>query len=383
MTVYEGQPTLSVDPEASLRAELTGAIAAAQFDIESAIAEVMRSGADVSALANQAQSLQQLQKQIGSAGATTLISLRAEIAGAVATTQAVTQQARTVAATAAQAAAEALGAASANSRASVNAIMRDMHRFDPYLQFASAEDEAEYRKREAERRAYIDAQHAKGTPEGNLNAAGAAIGQMADAKAHGAGNSPEFERWSNELTNTTTKLRDAARQSGLSTEEFDRNISADYRRISKAQGLSDAEINARLATHDGDALKAIAAPNATPTSPAPEASPPVDDLADAMAAFKAAGIKPDTPEALSTIAHRSNAGNAASQGATRSITVRATSTPASGKLSAFSGNRRHRQSCGVTPIADRPRNQRQYRLGQCPIRRPCGRAHHMRGASRL
>ena len=324
MTVSEGQPISSVDPEASLRAELTGAISAAQIDITEAIAELARSGADASALTNQRQSLQQLQKQVGTANLTTLAGLRAEIAGAVATTQTLTEQSRAVAITAGQAAAETLATASVNSRLAVISIMRDMHRFDPYLNFASAEDEAAYRKREAERLAYIDAQHAKGTVEGNLNAAGAAVGQLADAKAHGAGNSPEFERWSNELTNKTTILRDAARQSGVSTEEFDRNVTADYRRISKAQGLSDAEINARLATHDGDALKAITAPNAStaksaPISAAPDTNPPADDLAEAMAAFQAAGIKPHTQEAPSAIAHWASTSNAAGQKASRAI----------------------------------------------------------------
>jgi hypothetical protein len=321
VTVSEGQPTLSVDPEASLRAELLGTIAGAQFDIDNAIAELARSGADASALTNQRQSLQQLQKQVGSASFATLAGLRAEIAGAVATTQTLAEQSRAIATTAGHSAAEALATASANSRFAVTSIMRDMHRFDPYLRFESAEDEAAYRKREAERLACINAQHAKGTPEGNLNAAGAAVGQLADAKAHGAGNSPEFERWSNELANTTTTLRDAARQSGISTEEFDRNVTADYRRISKAQGLSDAEISARLATHDGDALRAMAAPSGSPIAAASVTNPPVDDLADALAAFKAAGIKPDTPETPSTIAHRASTSNATGLKASRAVTI--------------------------------------------------------------
>ena len=303
MTVYEGQPIGSVDPEASLRAELTGAIAVAQFDIESAIAEVMRSGADVSALANQAQSLQQLQKQIGSAVATTLISLRAEIAGVVATTQAVTQQARSIVATAAQAAAEALGAASANSRATVSAIMRDMHRFDSYLRFASTEDEAEYRKREAERRAYIDAQHAKATPEGNLNAAGAAIGQMADAELHGAGASPEFRQRKTELIASTNALREQMKANGQSTASFDNRLDADMRRILIANGHSEAEAQQFIAASGGDPIVAAqhierAQPPASAITAskreAPEPTATVgtadDELTSIMATLKAAGV---------------------------------------------------------------------------------------------
>jgi hypothetical protein len=258
MTVSEGQPTLSVDPEASLRAELLSTIAGAQFDIDNAIAELARNGGDASALTNQRQSLQQLQKQVGTASLTTLAGLRAEIAGAVATTQTLAEQGRVVATTAGQAAAEALATASANSRAQVTSIIRDMHRFDSHLDFASTEDEAAYRKRETERLAYINGQHAKGTPEGDLNAAGAAIGQMADAKAHGAGDSPEFEgRW-NELVTSTQRLRDAARANGVSTDEFDRNLRDDLRGILKSKGLSDTEVASRFAANP-DPLEAVKA----------------------------------------------------------------------------------------------------------------------------
>ena len=302
MTVHGGQPTLSVDPEASLRAELLGQIAAAQFDIESAIAEIMRSGADVSALANQAQSLQQLQKQIGSAGATTLISLRAEIAGAVATTQAVTQQARTTAATAAQAAAEALGAASANSRATVSAIMRDMHRFDAYLHFASAEDEAAYRKREAERRAEIEAALAKATPESTLKASGLTVGQLLDAKAHGADDSPEFDATFNKATETWRNQRAAVAGAGISTKEADQALTHDVRRYLAQQGLSTAQIEARLAVsadpldaaasiEKADTKEAAVKPAEVVAAPSQPVAQP-NELDDAMAALKAAGVLP-------------------------------------------------------------------------------------------
>jgi integrase/recombinase XerD len=57
MTFDEGQQS-AVDPEASLRTELTGAIASAQIDIAIAIAGLARIGADSSALTNQSQALQ-------------------------------------------------------------------------------------------------------------------------------------------------------------------------------------------------------------------------------------------------------------------------------------------------------------------------------------
>jgi hypothetical protein len=88
MTVKEGQPTLSVDPEASLRAELTGAIAAAQIDIANAIAELARSGADAAALTSQSYALQQLQKQIGSANLGSLLALRSDVTATAASASA-------------------------------------------------------------------------------------------------------------------------------------------------------------------------------------------------------------------------------------------------------------------------------------------------------
>ena len=304
MTVSEGQPTLSVDPEASLRAELLGTIAGAQFDIDNAIAELARSGTDTSALTNQRQSLQQLQKQVGSASFTTLAGLRAEIAGAVAITQTLAEQGRTIATVAGHAAAEALATASANSRAQVTSIMRDMHRFDAYLHFASAEDEAAYRKHEAERLAYINAQHAKGTAEGNLNAAGATVAQLADAEAHGAGNSPEFKQRQRELVESTIALRNKMHANGQSTEEFDQRLEADLRRIAEVRGHSDhiaaptseTQKNTLGKPELGNPAKPqVNSENADPISPSPIGES--DELSDVMAALRDAGVQP-TPSSV-------------------------------------------------------------------------------------
>jgi hypothetical protein len=304
VTVSEGQPTLSVDPEASLRAELLGTIAGAQFDIDNAIAELARSGADASALTNQRQSLQQLQKQVGSASLSVLAGLSAEIAGAVATTQALAEQGRAIATSAGQAAAEALATASANSRAQVTSIMRDIHRFDAYLHFASAEDEAAYRKHEAERLAYINAQHAKGTAEGNLNAAGATVAQLADAEAHGAGNSPEFKQRRRELVESTIALRNQMRANGQPTEEFDQRLEADLRRIAEAKGHSDQIAAPALETQNNKLRKPelgnpprpqVNSEKADPISPLPINNP--DELSDVMAALRSAGVQP-TPSSV-------------------------------------------------------------------------------------
>lgn len=259
MTFHEGQQHI-VDPEASLRAELTGAIAAAQIDIANAIAELARSGADSAALTNQSHALQQLQRSVGSANLGSLLALRGEIAVAVATTQTIAQQSRANATATEQAA--SLTTASAEVRRTVQSIGNDLFErklFDPYLAFGSAEEEAAYRRREAERQQAMASEFAKGTPTGNLNAAGIAIGQMADAKARGAGNSPEFESGWNELVKTTQRLRDEIARTGGSTQEFDDRLRADLRGIMKSKGLSDAEIDARLMAQADNPLEAAKA----------------------------------------------------------------------------------------------------------------------------
>ena len=83
----------------------------------------------------------------------------------------------------------------------------EQKKLDPFLQFASQEEAAEYRKREAEREAYIRAELAKGTPQGALNASNATLAQLDDARDHGAEQSPDFDR----LYQTTIGARDAQR----------------------------------------------------------------------------------------------------------------------------------------------------------------------------
>ncbi len=223
----------------------------------------------------------------------------------VATSQAAAQQARTVAA--AQPDNAELIERAKEARAKVDEVMHGMKDFDPYLRFANEHDEAEYRRREEERRAYIDAQHGKGTPEGDLNASGAAVGQMADAAAHGASDSPAFrQRW-DELVASTEKLREAARANGVSTEEFDRRLREDLRRILKSKGLSDAQIDAQFAAHpdpldaakayvggeDVDAIAVKVAKNervATENIVVSAPPPPSSSIADAMATLRAAGV---------------------------------------------------------------------------------------------
>jgi hypothetical protein len=192
MTVSEGQPTLSVDPEASLRAELTSEIAAAQIDIANAIAELARSGADSAALANQSHALQQLRRTVGSANLGSLLALRSDVASASTSATALANHAIS---TAASAAANANLSPAQRARASIEAVQRDLFEkrvLDPYLQFASAEDEEAYRKRERERDAEVKRALALRTPEGERRANELVQDQLRDAGAHGADRSPDF-----------------------------------------------------------------------------------------------------------------------------------------------------------------------------------------------
>lgn len=201
------------------------------------------------------------------------------------------------------------------AREQVNSVMAGMKDFDPYLQFGPGDTEAAYRQREAERQAYIAAQQGKHTPEGDLNASGGALGQMADAAAHGATHSPAFqERW-DALVESTAKLREQLVREGKDVSEFDAHLREDLRRIMKAKGVSNAEIDAQFAAHPGNPLEAakafvaeqkgviddkeiidlsrkardykdsaeeklVVAPSSEPASP----------MVDATAKFKAAGI---------------------------------------------------------------------------------------------
>ena len=175
---------------------------------------------------------------------------------------------------------------------SVEADMYDRKIFDPYLRFSSPQDEAEYRQREAENKKYIDAQLAKRTPEGDLNASGGAIDGMLDAHAHGAGNSPDFQSKWNSLTDTAKQQRDVMQAAGQSTAEFDQHVTAGVTRYLKAKGLTDNEINARLAASSAplDTVKPYINGNdqsgKAHNDPAPQ-SPSIDAIA---AQLKAAGL---------------------------------------------------------------------------------------------
>jgi hypothetical protein len=328
MTVETGQAALPPDPLASQRGALLGQLLGAQFDLERAIAALVQSGASTVAADAQLRALTGLQARIGTASPSELRSLTAEIASAVllaqqaastAQNEAVAERGSNLAANIVQAAAEAHDA--------MHAAIDHLRDFDPYLHFASAADEAAYRQREAERLAYIKAQEAKHTPEGELNASGAAVGQMVDAKAHGAGASPAFQERADNLVRAAENLREQVRASGGSTKEFDDRLREDVRRILKSKGLSDAEIDAQFAAHHGSALEVaksylhdgrdlraleIAATRADKQLPPQDVSVEgrrsptsvdVDTLANAAALLKASGVTVTVPTNSSDPAH--------------------------------------------------------------------------------
>lgn len=252
-TVYTPGHPASDDALASQRSELLEQLKSAEAALLAAIVDLRRGGDGALLAQNETDlaALAQMRTEIGRAGPTALAAMHGVVTTAVAKAQSSADQARTATATAQTIKAQELAAVAAESREQVSAMLRDMRHFDGGLRFALPNEEEEYRQREAERRAYIEAEHAKHTPQGDLNAAGGTLCQLIDTKAHSPGATPELDKRLGELMATTEKLRESAKANGVSTEEFDRRLRDDLRHIMKSKGISDAEINARFAaTHD-------------------------------------------------------------------------------------------------------------------------------------
>lgn len=243
--------------------ELRDQLAAAQRELDLAMLDMREAGADESAIASlrvQAQNLVQLQRALSDGGRSSVDALKGPVAAAIAASTTLAASGRDIALSSKGTDAAALAAVSAVTRRQVEDLSRDLYErriFDPYLSFASPEDEADYRRREAEAKRYIDAELAKGTPEGDLNAAGATQGQMLDAAAHGADQSPEFkERWE-ALEKTAHEQREAVRAAGGSTEDYDKRIEDSVRRFLRSKGLTEEQIDQAIAETNGDPLQAV------------------------------------------------------------------------------------------------------------------------------
>jgi hypothetical protein len=240
MTVSEGQATFPLDPEASLRAELTGAIAAAQIDIANAIAELARSGADSAALANQGQALQQLQRTVGSANLGGLLALRGDVAATASSATNLANQAIATATSAAAANANLTPAQQA--RASIEALSHDLFEkkvLDPYLEFNSPENEVAYRKREAERDEARKRALALGTPEGDRRATEIVRDQLLDAGAHGADRSPDFAGMMQRANAATADLQLSPQTKEQSSNTSEVQPAKGAERLEPDDGLGD------------------------------------------------------------------------------------------------------------------------------------------------
>jgi cell division septation protein DedD len=133
---------------------------------------------------------------------------------------------------------------------------------------------------------------------------------LADAEAHGAGDSPEFERKNAELAKTADQLRDALRANGGSTKEFDNRLREDTRAILRNKGLSQAQVDAHLAAHAERPIEGIvsisppSAPSSAPRQPPKAMTPQTDDIADIAAALKAAGVVSASPTDTSKVNYK-------------------------------------------------------------------------------
>lgn len=327
-TSTESQGAVQPDSEASLRAELATQLAHAQIDLASQLSALLANSGEPALVLNlrdQLMAISALQENVATTRGTTLANLRSSVHAALGTTESLVQQIRTAVGAGTQVSNELAfaGFALRNELASAHASLFESRIFERYMSFASEAEEVAYYRSEAATRRYIEQQLALRAPEGDLNAAGATMGQMLDAHVHGAGKSPEFLPQWNRLLETTERHRVALRAEGRSTEEFDRNLTASVRRYLKEKGLTEAEIAAALAASPNplDAVKpylhgqsdaavldqsikfgsdevspqsapitaAVSMPEAANPPPPAEAGAP--DIADVMSVFQAAGIK--------------------------------------------------------------------------------------------
>ena len=201
MTVSKvGHPATPDDPQASLRLELVGQLVAAQFALEGALAELAGNSGALGQAQLQLAMLATLRQQIGTASPATLSAMSNEIVAAVAQAHSVIQLGRANVANS-----EASSASTtAKARQLVQSVADDIFRqklLDPYLEFGSAKDEEEYRKREKERDAEVKRLLALETPEASRQAVALLDQQLADAENHGAGRSPDFANLRQRLQN--------------------------------------------------------------------------------------------------------------------------------------------------------------------------------------
>lgn len=250
-----------------MRDQLAGELSAAADQLQAAITTLIASDIPaVAACKAQLRDIVALKQGVANASPAALTALSSQIA-AVAASAASSAQSAVAQGSSGGAQMSQLLTAQGASRQAVNAAMDGMKDLDPYLKFTSAEDERAYRERERERRAAIEREQSKGTPEGELAASQLALAQMNDAKDHGAGDSLEFQRLFDGVATTNAALK------------------SEVRSAAKEQQVQSEPAQSR------------------PAVPATSS-----ELADTMAALKAAGVR---PSAATTEGHGLNAADAA------------------------------------------------------------------------
>ena len=187
------------DAKASLRENLAADLAAAQAALSANIIALRQSGAGSDIVASgevQLATLMQLQRQLDTATPATMAAIRAEVASCIAAASKLAEQAQTAAAGGTQSVGGmSLAAASSAARATAIAFEDDYFKrkkYEAYLHFTSPDDEAEFRRREAERKLEIEKALALNTPQGTLRALTLQEAQLKDAGGHGASESPDF-----------------------------------------------------------------------------------------------------------------------------------------------------------------------------------------------
>jgi hypothetical protein len=222
------------DEEVSLRDELTAKIAGAQTDIESKLSDLRialgsaSSGNAITQAEAQLRGLALLQKRVDRASPASLATIRAEVAASVAATQSFVQQMQG-AGSVVTAEKAALQQASEAARGTVTDFIHDYYderKFDRFLQFASVEDQEEYRRREDERKHAIDKALAEHTPKSSLRALDLSIEQLKDAGAHGARRSSEFQSTLDKMESSRRELAEQIAAPGAASDHARNEASA-------------------------------------------------------------------------------------------------------------------------------------------------------------
>lgn len=259
MTVSETGLPLAGDLLASQRAELLGQLVAAQFALEHVAADLARSGIGSALAQNQLSAIASLQRQVGQARPADLAGMTSAVAAIVADARMAGEQARTQAHAAQAADAGDIATLATAARAQASSFMRDLRQYDDLLTFDSAVARNAYHQREQERQRRYETGMADGTPEGALNASGAALGQAVDLAAHGGSADPAIMRRIDELAASTSALRDKIIRDGGDVAKFDAALRDDLRAIMHSKGISGEEIDALLAAHKDNPITAMKA----------------------------------------------------------------------------------------------------------------------------